>query len=377
MKKLERNKVSFVMDPELGGGPRNVFKLSTLLNEVGFSSNILSFKGMSYVDHFLNRRGYHNYYGAKRMEPKNLLSLIYTFTEIGDNVNTLFYPIFLFNQFILNPITLSAYPKPDIYIATAWQSFIPTSRISKRDSIPMMYYVQADETEFSDNLIYKREATKTYVNDTLKFTQSKWLVDEFKNKFDVELNYIGFGIDHNKFYPRGNNPEKILFTIARGERIKGFPIFVRAVNRLWKMRHDFRVLIAGSKSAIDKEHIKFPYDYLGWISNDEHLAELYSRTIFVNTGLNETLPMPPLEAMACGGCVVMSSNGGSIEYTKNRENCLLTKPGDDKGLTETLDFALSSNSIRETMRLEAIRTAKKYEWKDVLNNLILLINREI
>ena len=368
------------MDPISGGGPRNVFTLSRLLNESGLSSDILSFrskKSMQYLYHILGQGVVNNFYGAKRMEPKNLLSLIYTFTEIGDNVNTLFYPIFLFNQFILNPITLSAYPKPNIYIATAWQSFIPTSIISKRDSIPMMYYVQADETEFSGNLLYKKEVTKTYVNDTPKFTQSKWLVDEFKNKFDVELNYIGFGIDHNKFYPRDINPEKILFTIARGERIKGFPIFIHAVNRLWKMRQDFKVFIAGSKSAIDKEYIQFPYDYLGWINNDEHLAELYSRTIFVNTGLNEALPMPPLEAMACGGCVVMSSNGGSVEYAKNRENCLLTKPGDDKELTETLDFALSSNSIRETMRLEAIRTAKSYEWKDVLSNLILLINREI
>lgn len=73
----------------------------------------------------------------------------------------------------------------------------------------------------------------------------------------------------------------------------------------------------------------------------------------------------------------MSSNGGSVEYTRDRENCLLTKPGDDKELTETLDFVLSSNSIRESIRLEAIRTAKKYNWNDVLKNLILLINREI
>ena len=374
---MGNRKISFVMEPVSGGGPRNVFRLSSLLNESGFSSEILSFKAMGYSDHFLSKSGYHNYYGAKRMEPNHLLSLIYTLTTIGDNVNALFYPLFIFNQFILNPITLYAYPKPDIYIATSWQSFTPTLRASKRYAIPMMYFVQADETEFSDNLIYKREAAKTYLNGVLKFTQSKWLVDEFKNKFDAELNYIGFGIDHDSFYPRNIEPEKIIFTVARGERIKGFPVFISAVNRLWKIRQDFKVFIAGSKSAIDKESVQFPYKYLGWISNDELLAELYSRTIFVNTGLKEALPMPPLEAMACGGCVVMSSNGGSVEYTRDRENCLLTKPGDDKELTETLDFVLSSNSIRESIRLEAIRTAKKYNWNDVLKNLILLINREI
>lgn len=370
-------KISFVMEPVSGGGPRNVFKLSTLLSEYGFISDILSFKSMNYWNHFLNHGWNHNYYGAKRLEPNRLLSLIYTFTTIGDDVNAIFYPIFIFNQFILNPITLSGYPKPDLYIATSWQSFTPTLRVSGRYSIPMMYFVQADETEFSDKFMYKKEATKTYLNDVTKFTQSKWLVDEIKNKFGAELNYIGFGIDHNTFYPRDSEPEKIIFTIARGERIKGFPVFVNAINRLWKIRQDFKVFIAGSKSAIENEFVQFPYEYLGWISNDELLADLYSRTIFVNTGLRETLPMPPLEAMACGGCVVMSSNGGSVEYTKDRENCLLTKPGDDKGLTEILDFVLSSNSIRESLKLEAIRTARKYNWKNVINNMVSLVNKEV
>lgn len=368
------------MDPISGGGPRNVFTLSRLLNESGLSVDILSFrsiKSMRYLYHNLDQSVVNNFFGAKRMEPSRLLSLIYTFTSIGDNVNTFLYPIFTFNQFILNTIALSAYPKADMYIATSWQSFTPTLRTSRRYGIPMMYFVQADETEFSDNLIYKKEAAKTYSNDVVKFTQSKWLVDEFKNKFDVELNYIGFGIDHAKFYPRDMEPEKIIFTVARGEKIKGFHVFVSAINRLWKIRQDFKVFIAGSKSAIDKESIQFPYKFLGWISNDDLLAELYTRTIFVNTGLKEALPMPPLEAMACGGCVVMSSNGGSVEYTEDKVNCLLTKPGDDKELSKILDFVLSTNSVRENIRLQAIRTARKYDWKEVLAKLILLLNKEV
>ena len=373
---MENTKISFIMEPVLGGGPRNVFTLSKLLSDSGLNSNVLSFGVNRYYNYISKGSLNHNFFGANRFEPNRLLSLANVASSFGDSLNALVYPIFILDQFVVKPFTIFKYPKPTIYIATNWQSFSPTLRVSKGFGIPMMYFVQADETEFKSNKIYKKHATKTYLNDIQKFTHSKWLVEEFDNKFGVKLNYIGFGIDHKVFFPREITNEKIILTIARTEYIKGFPVFVKAVNRLWKMRHDFKVIIAGSKSAVNKETINFPYEFLGWVKSDDLLAKLYSRSIFVNTGLKEALPMPPLEAMACGGCIIMSSNGGSVEYTKDMINCLLTKPGDDNELTEKLNFILSNDSVREELRNEAIKTAKKYDWRYVVNNLISLISEE-
>lgn len=377
MIKLERKKVSFVMDPYAGGGPRNVFTLSRLLNESGLVSNILSFKSPQYLDHILNRNTDNNYFGARRVEPNPLFSLLYSVTSIGDNVNKLLYPIFNVNQFILKPLILLSYPKPNLYVATNWQSFTPTYLMYRKYNVPMMYFIQADEAEFSNNKLYKKHAVNTYISDVQKFTHSKWLVEKFQNKYGTELINVGFGIDHNKFYPRNFRSDKILFTIARMGLTKGFPVFVRAVNRLWNFRQDFKVIIAGDKFAVNKEVFNFPFEFLGWISNDELLADLYSRSIFVSTGLNETLPMPPLEAMACGGCVVMSLNGGSAEYAKGGENCLLTTPGNDKELTEKLNSILSQDSLREDLRFGAINTAKRYDWAKVVNKVMPLIRKEI
>ena len=241
----------------------------------------------------------------------------------------------------------------------------------------MMYFVQADETEFSNNKLYKKHAISTYINGVPKFTHSKWLAEVFQNEYGTELIDIGFGIDHNKFYPKKFSSDKIIFTIARIGLTKGFSVFVKAVNRLWNVRQDFKVIIAGDKNAVNRESIDFPFEFLGWIHNDELLADLYSRSIFVSTGLNEALPMPPLEAMACGGCVVMSLNGGSSEYAKDGENCLLTTPGNDKELTKKLNFILSQDSVREDLRPGAIKTAKQYDWSKVLNKVMPLIKREI
>ena len=38
---------------------------------------------------------------------------------------------------------------------------------------------------------------------------------------------------------------------------------------------------------------------------------------------------------------------------------------------------LNGLEVRENIRLQAIRTAKKYDWKEVLDKLILLLNKEV
>jgi len=374
---MDTKNVYFVMDPTDGGGPRNVFTLSALLNRYGFRSKVLSFTSKIFSDKFFDRKIQRNFYQADRLEPSIFLAIINTVASLSNNVNYTNYLLFLLEQYFLHPITLSTYSKPDFYVATAWHSFFPALAISRRYNKKLLYFVQADETEFSDNKLYKKKCAQTYHNDITKFTQSKWLVDEFESKFGVKLYYIGFGINHEVFYPRQVETSKVIFTIARGEKIKGFSVFVKAINRLWKMRQDFKVLIASADEKIIKnETIEFPYVYLGWIRDDNILAELYSASIFVNTGLNEALPMPPLEAMACGGTVVMTANGGSVEYTKHMENCILVKPGDYKDLANKLDEILTTESLRESLRYGAIKTAKKYNWSDVVENFIGLLSKE-
>ncbi|QRF75001.1 lipopolysaccharide 1,2-N-acetylglucosaminetransferase [Thermoplasmatales archaeon] len=370
-------KIFFVMDPIRGGGPRNVFTISRLLCEEGYQSKILAFHSMKYLDMLWRRRNVFNFYGAERVSPGNLFSLIDSITSFSDNLNLKRWPVFIFQQYFSRPSILYRHEIPDVYVATSWQSFHPTLRASGNFSKPMAYFVQGDETEFSREKIFKREVLKTYRNDVPKFTQSRWLVDDLREKFGTDIEYIGFGVDHNVFYPRDYEKEKLIFTIARSEPTKGFSVFANAVNRLWKKRQDFKVVIAGHKSAVVGTKMNFPFEYLGWITDDELMAKLYTSSIFVNTGVNETLPMPPLEAMACGGAVVMTANGGSVEYARDLDNCVLAAPGNDVELADKLDMILSSDSLRESLRSGAMETAKAYNWTDFIKNFKIFIEKNI
>jgi len=368
--------IYFVMGPVSGGGPRNVFTLSKLLRDSGRASSILSFRSHNLRNRILGKKTSRNYFGSERLEPSIVPSLLSEVIPGTNNVNYLNYPFFLIHQNLLDPLILFRYSTPDVYIATNWQSFRPTNRVSTDKKRPMMYFVQADETEFDSNKIYKRNAAKTYINDVPKFTQSKWLIDLLKRKFDADLEYIGLGIDHNVFYPRSEAYANVIFTIARTEPTKGFPVFVRALNTLWEKRKDFKVVIAGTINALKDEDLRFPYDFLGWIHSDETLANLYSTTIFVNTGVNEALPMPPLEAMACGGTVIMTNGGGATEYVNDNKNCFVTEVGNYHDLYRKLDFVLSSPESRRELRKGAIMTARKYNWLDVIKKFSLLLEKE-
>ena len=365
------------MDPVSGGGPRNAFMLSRLLKYSGMESGVLSFKTLNFRDRFIGRNPQGDFFGAERFEPGVIFSLLNKLIPGREKVYLSNYFFFLIHQNLLGPLTLFRYLTPDIYIATNWQSFTPTRIVARDRKIPMMYFVQADETEFSNSAIYKRQVVKTYVNDVHKFTQSRWLVELLKDKFDANLDYIGLGIDHRVFYPRSDIFSNIIFTIARTELTKGFPVFVKAMNMLWEKRKDFNVVIAGNTRAVNREDIRFPHEFLGWIHDDDTLAKLYSSSIFVNTGINEALPMPPLEAMACGGTVVMTNGGGSVEYVNDNKNCFVTKAGESEELCQKLDLVLSSPEVRKNMRKEAILTASKYTWDGVLRRFLAIIQEEV
>lgn len=133
-------------------------------------------------------------------------------------------------------------------------------------------------------------------------------------------------------------------------------------------------MIAGEKRVTEGLNLKFPFTHVGWINDDNMLADLYARSIFVNTGLHEALPMPPLEAMASGSSVVASDIPGAAEYARDGENCLLTRLGDPKDVAEKIGRLLDSPDLREKLATEGVTTARSYTWEKTVQRLAMLIN---
>lgn len=368
-------KFAFVMNPLKGGGPRNVYSLSSYLNKLGKESVVVSFRS---EDRFPFRNkpiSDIQKYGAKCLFPNRLSSFLDRLLIYNDDPTTLTIIPFTFKQYLLRSITLNSYKNISTFIATGWQTFIPSYIEAMKRKKKLMYFVQADETSFSNSSTYKKEVTKTYYKPSLKFTQSKYLVDHFKEKYDQELTYIGFGINYDVFHPLEVEREAIVFTIYRDDPNKGFNLFVEAINKLWKIRKDFKVMIAGGDINFNKYKINFPFENVGWISNDNVLAKLYSRSIFVNTGINEALPMPPLEAMACKSAVITSRIPGSKEFVREGSNCLSFDPYSADDLNEKINALLDDDKLRYRISEGAFLIAKRYNWEFVIKNFMQLLNQ--
>ncbi len=91
----------------------------------------------------------------------------------------------------------------------------------------------------------------------------------------------------------------------------------------------------------------------------EELPEAYRAAdvmVFPSTW-PEPFGLVPVEAMACGTPVVATGVGGSAEFLRHEENCLLVPPGDPVALAAAIRRLAEDPGLRERLVAEGHRTA--------------------
>ena len=375
MNKMITPDIRFIMNFWKGGGPRNVYTLSRLLNDKAFSSDVFAFHQKDLIPSGLSKYygGLKDEMGARSSTPGKFQSIINLPFIFSDQLNWYNFPLFKIKELVLEPAILRKFPKPRMFIATNWQTVNPVYKVSQRLGIPMLYFTQAYEVGFYRNILWKKNSELTYRLPIHRITQSKWLKRFLDISYGGRNDYIGFGLKDIFLNSPKQELSNVISTIARNDFNKGFDVFVRAINNLWKKRQDFKVVIFGERTEISKYNIKFPYFFTGWIENDYELAKLYSQSIFVSSGRTEALPMPPLEAMATGSTVVISDTDGSREYTNDMVNCLVFPIDNHFVLEEKIDRVLSSEALRRELRKGALVTANDYSWEFVMERFLKII----
>jgi glycosyltransferase involved in cell wall biosynthesis len=357
-----------------GGGPRNVYTLCGSLRKKGFDAQVLALIELTKIPRKLG--GYSSQphlNGAKAKFLPKPLGLINQVANTAANINKLL----IAPQLLTGAASVAATAESACYIATAWQTAYVAQTLAELQNRPNMYYAQAYESTFSKAKVYQYFASKSYTFPLVKFTQSAWLKKFLEQHYGGTTYYLGMGINHDVFRPSKDEEQKRnIVTIARRDANKGFKVFLDAITELRKKRTDFKVVIIGEKEALGIQRISFPFEFAGWINQDEELARHYQGSIFVNTGIHEALPMPPIEAMACGATLVMTNMAGAMEYTREEENCLLAPIGNAKKIAERLDEVLSSESLRERLWKNAISTANRYTWTSVVNKFKDMVRQE-
>ncbi len=152
---------------------------------------------------------------------------------------------------------------------------------------------------------------------------SHWLENCFLKSYvyhsKLHLSCIHNGYDDSIFYNTNKRnhllPRILIFNTQNP--FKGNELLEKILPKLDKK---FELYIVGNNLLVDHINvIHLPYQH-----HRQSLAELYNSVdLLIFPSLAENLPLVPLEAMACGVCVVASNIGGIPEIINHSQNGFL------------------------------------------------------
>lgn len=164
----------------------------------------------------------------------------------------------------------------------------------------------------------------------------------------------GFPIDTFRPYPKTeirkalNIPESakvILFgAVSIVNKRKGFKYLLEAINNLSLVNgQECIILTFGDVHDGVEITSKYPVRHLGSVSEEKHLAAIYSAAdVFLLPSLEDNLPNTVIEAMACGLPVVGFDIGGIPDMIEHKKTGYLVETKNVAELIEGIDWILSA-----------------------------------
>lgn len=241
------------------------------------------------------------------------------------------------------------------------------------------------------------------VNCDYGISPTKWQKSQFPKEFQHKIRVIHEGIDTEICSPDENaefkfkekvftKKDEILTYATRGmEEYRGFPEFMRAVEKLQKTRPDLQVIIGGEDRVcygrrlindtfkqkmlreldLDLSRIHF----VGNLSYTEYIKLLQVSRCHVYLTYPFVLSWSLLEAMSIGCCVVASDTIPVKEVIQDSFNGILTDFYNIDLLTQKINSGLEAPEKYSNIRISARETIKeKYELQKLLKEQIDFLN---
>jgi glycosyltransferase involved in cell wall biosynthesis len=202
---------------------------------------------------------------------------------------------------------------------------------------------------------------ETYKLIPHKIVKSDWL-QALLARDGFPTHKIRLGMDLKMFYPREvakpSHPVVLAMTRPRTPR-RGFPFVVDALKSVKSARPDAEIVVFGDEAA--SRWMPFPHRNEGVVSNQDHLAKLYSMAdVFLDGSSFQGFGRPALEAMACGAACVLTEVGGVTEYARDGKNCLLAPPERPVVFADNILRILADENLKANLIAGGFETAKEY-----------------
>ena len=261
------------------------------------------------------------------------------------------------------------------YWTTAYAAIV--SRALRRDRAVLAYNVRGYEplshgllapASLPSRLARAALAQLSYRLPLHKIVTTEWLREQIG---DRNAYVVGHGIDLDVFRPGGRgqamalpdprpptpDPHVSVGTIGRLGDVKGYPDFLRAVERLpADLPIDIHLAAPDAVPPPDR----FPV-VTARPTEEPAMAAFYRGCdVFVFSSRAEGFGLPALEAMASGCAVVATDCGGVRAFARPNDNCLMVPPADPPALAAAIERLVGDGELRLRLARAGVETALQF-----------------
>lgn len=176
---------------------------------------------------------------------------------------------------------------------------------------------------------------------------------------------IANGIDTNKYKPMNREILRSLLNLPQDKQLilfgainatsshrKGFHLLQPALQSLCKSGYQDKVelVVIGASQAAHQTDLGFRTHYLGKLSDDISLAQVYAAAdVFVAPSIQDNLPNTVMEAIACGTPCVAFKIGGMPDMIEHQQNGYLAQSFEVEDLARGIVWVLENKERHQKL----------------------------
>jgi glycosyltransferase involved in cell wall biosynthesis len=216
----------------------------------------------------------------------------------------------------------------------------------------------------------KRQAWRG-LNLTL-IAPSRWMAERARASSllgSLRVEVIPNGLDLARYQPVDRRAAREHFSLPQDKKLilfgalgglsdrnKGFHLLNDALRELaaGSLRDRIELVVFGSSAPEVPPDLGFKTHYLGWLSDEARLAQLYGAAdLFVFPSIQESLGYTAMEAMACGTPCVAFRQGGVPDLIDHQENGYLARPYEPADLARGMAWVLEDEERWDVLSVRA------------------------
>ena len=222
---------------------------------------------------------------------------------------------------------------------------------ARYSKLPIIDYIHMEEW-YNRNGGYSRYSSMldSIIDKTLVCNEnSKNILQEHFGRREEDVKTVYVGVDEDEFDPAKYNKEKLLekYSLDKNKHILSYicriseqkrPILLlEIINKLKKVRKDFKVLVVGEGNLLSKMKAKAKElnldDYIQFLGNVEQTEGIYKISdLTINCSIKEGIALTSYESLSMGVPIVSSNVGGQAELIDENTGILITCRQNEKDI---------------------------------------------